>query len=778
MQGDWTQWTREGQRLRAAALLVCVLSAALLAPPAAEAASPTDGPSFGNLGLFAAAATPADNEIASSRRRRRRHSHRRRIRNTRDLGRSASPAVGGGFSMLAPWPAGTSLVAGGKCGFFMSGDGHRDYGGQWDDDRKAIDFGLCGASDLGTPILAAHSGTVQVASEDSAYGKTVVIEMSKNGFATRYAHLHKLSVKRKQKVTAGQQIGTLGYSAAGGKDNAHLHFAAYKSRKARAGTSPSPMAGLTLCDGCLVESLTAKGRGDPFQAALQSISVGDGQRDRVEVTPGQLLEFVFTVRFDEPFDAERFVMRPANAEVGRFAVAAGDLGGALTGIGGDTGAYAGVLHVPADAAPGEHRLSWDAVNAATGQNGNARATLTLVVKPPPPSAPVPRVFPSPRPGAPDWEATPVALDYPRIVATAQSAEVVLKLQNSGTAIWDSKVRLATSDDSPIRHLLDGLGQNRVGSSDEDGNGLVVPGEIATFRYSVSSGQATAYTQAFTLARDSAGGKRFGDVQLPMVIADEQHWPPELTRAHCTWKYIGQAGGLSADGQSGQWTFTLKNDSTHCPWFRSGSAPFRLGTQRPQDRGSLFYDAADPAWLTPDRVQIPHQVAPGETVSVTFRLKPHATVNATTYPEYFAPVIDGFAWLDDPGMHAPLDSSVRFITPTGTVAVPVGGDRTFDVSVVNRTGRTWQRGTDNLHYVDASGNDLRYDLCGPNPGAGWVNRNAIQFNAPTVPPGQTAVYSVRVCGAPGYVGPATLRLRYVQEHVSHYNPIFQVAFQFG
>jgi murein DD-endopeptidase MepM/ murein hydrolase activator NlpD len=767
----------DGRRLRPALLAASLLALAisLLSSATAGAVTPAAESVFG---AAADTATSGATQPISATKRRRRHSHRRRIRNTKDLGRSAAPAVGGGFSTLAPWPAGVAFVAGGECGFFMKGSAHRDYGGQWDDDRKAIDFGKCGASDFGTPILAAHSGTVQLAEEDSAYGKTVVIEMTKNGFATRYAHLQKLSVKKKQKVQAGQQIGTLGHSAAGEKNNAHLHFVAYKNRKPHAGTAPSPMASLDLCDGCLVESLTQKGAGqNPFQAAVQSVTLGNGGGGHAEVAPGQLLEFGFAVRFAEAFDAERFVMRPASPDVARFTTTSGDLLGALTGLGGDTGAYGGLVHVPAGTPDGEYALSWDAVNTATGQLGNARATLTLKVKAPPGAPAPPKVFPLPRPGAPDWEATTVGLDYPRIIAPGEQAEVVVKLQNTGTAIWDSKVRLASANDAAIRHLVDGLGQNRVNSTDEDGNGFVVPGEIATFRYLLNSSQATAYRQTFALARDSAGGVKFGSVQVPTVIADEGHWPPELTHADCTWKFQSQAGGLAADGQSGQFTFTIQNDSALCPWFRGGVRPFGLGTSRSQDRTSRFRNPGDGAWNGGARILLPHRVAPGESVSITFSLRPDASVTAAQYAEYFTPVIDGFAWLADLGMYAPLDSSVTFLAPTSTVAVPKSGEKIVEVSVLNRTGRTWQRGQDNIHFVDPNGNDLSYPHCGPNP-AGWLNGNAVQFTAPTVAPGQTAVYQMRVCGEGTYTGPATLRVRYVHEGVSHYNPIHPISLQIG
>jgi hypothetical protein len=81
----------------------------------------------------------------------------------------------------------------------------------------------------------------------------------------------------------------------------------------------------------------------------------------------------------------------------------------------------------------------------------------------------------------------------------------------------------------------------------------------------------------------------------------------------------------------------------------------------------------------------------------------------------------------------------------------------------------------LHFVDASGNDLTYPYCGSDPR--WVNGTTVFHDETSVPAGGTAHYGVHVCGQAGYVGPATLRLQYVQEGVAHYNPIFPLQINF-
>ncbi len=79
------------------------------------------------------------------------------------------------------------------------------------------------ATSLGTPILAADSGTVMVAGwpDNSGYGNRVVIDHG-NGYRTLYAHMSKVSVVVGQTVKRGDQIGLEG--STGRSTGPHLHF--------------------------------------------------------------------------------------------------------------------------------------------------------------------------------------------------------------------------------------------------------------------------------------------------------------------------------------------------------------------------------------------------------------------------------------------------------------------------------------------------------------------------------------------------------------------------
>ena len=73
----------------------------------------------------------------------------------------------------------------------------------------------------GTPILAAHSGTVLVSGWNDSYGNQVLLDNGV-GLSTRYAHMTQTAVTAGEAVTAGQVIGYVG--STGDSTGFHLHF--------------------------------------------------------------------------------------------------------------------------------------------------------------------------------------------------------------------------------------------------------------------------------------------------------------------------------------------------------------------------------------------------------------------------------------------------------------------------------------------------------------------------------------------------------------------------
>lgn len=75
---------------------------------------------------------------------------------------------------------------------------------------------------LGTPVLAAYPGTVEVANYMGGYGLTVVLDHNKSTLQTLYGHLSEIFVQPGEKVEMGTVIGRVG--STGNSTGPHLHF--------------------------------------------------------------------------------------------------------------------------------------------------------------------------------------------------------------------------------------------------------------------------------------------------------------------------------------------------------------------------------------------------------------------------------------------------------------------------------------------------------------------------------------------------------------------------
>ncbi|GGP58782.1 M23 family metallopeptidase [Saccharothrix coeruleofusca] len=91
------------------------------------------------------------------------------------------------------------------------------YGGRWGEMHYGIDI----AGPIGTPLYAAADGVVIEAGEASGYGLWVKIQHD-DGMVTVYGHMDTYSVRKGQRVQAGQQIARMGNR--GFSTGPHLHF--------------------------------------------------------------------------------------------------------------------------------------------------------------------------------------------------------------------------------------------------------------------------------------------------------------------------------------------------------------------------------------------------------------------------------------------------------------------------------------------------------------------------------------------------------------------------
>jgi murein DD-endopeptidase MepM/ murein hydrolase activator NlpD len=98
------------------------------------------------------------------------------------------------------------------------------YGFRWDPftNKRKMHQGLDLAGEIGLKIYATGDGIV-ISAEDAknGYGKEIIVDHG-FGYLSRYAHLHKIDVKRGQVIKRGQYLGRLG--STGRSTGPHLHY--------------------------------------------------------------------------------------------------------------------------------------------------------------------------------------------------------------------------------------------------------------------------------------------------------------------------------------------------------------------------------------------------------------------------------------------------------------------------------------------------------------------------------------------------------------------------
>lgn len=120
----------------------------------------------------------------------------------------------------------------------------------------------------GTPIYAAHSGTVVAAGPASGFGNWIIIDTDDGQRSTVYGHMwdHGVDVKVGQRVNAGDKIGEVG--SAGGSTGPHLHFEVWEGGTRLGGghhVDPEPY-------------ITNAPAADPNQSPNQNAASGSAQQ--------------------------------------------------------------------------------------------------------------------------------------------------------------------------------------------------------------------------------------------------------------------------------------------------------------------------------------------------------------------------------------------------------------------------------------------------------------------------------------------------------------------
>lgn len=133
------------------------------------------------------------------------------------------PAVGGVQNGAAP----VNSVDAVPIVIPVAGVTARQLSDTWGDSRgdglrvhNAIDI----MAPLGTPVLAAASGTVEKIFESKAGGHTIYVRSPDGGTVYYYAHLDRYLVPEQQRVRQGDAIATVGNTGSAANGAPHLHF--------------------------------------------------------------------------------------------------------------------------------------------------------------------------------------------------------------------------------------------------------------------------------------------------------------------------------------------------------------------------------------------------------------------------------------------------------------------------------------------------------------------------------------------------------------------------
>ena len=152
--------------------------------------------------------------------------------------------------------------------------------------HKGVDF----AAPTGTPIYAAGNGIVDFAGRKGSYGKYIRIRHG-NGYATAYAHLHRISVRTGARVVQYQTIGQVG--STGRSTGPHLHYEILYNGKQVNPVKVKMPTGRILKDQNLVNFENYRERLQQRMAAAvdESQTAGPIQMDEIKVDE---------VKIDEP----------------------------------------------------------------------------------------------------------------------------------------------------------------------------------------------------------------------------------------------------------------------------------------------------------------------------------------------------------------------------------------------------------------------------------------------------------------------------------------------
>ncbi len=358
-----------------------------------------------------------------------------------------------------------------------------------------------------------------------------------------------------------------------------------------------------------------------------------------------------------------------------------------------------------------------------------------------------------------WSANWVGQSNYPTIGSGEEATVYLDYRNTGTQTWTTSganpVRLATS--RPTNHTSpffnsSWLSPNRPTTiTGQVNNGTlntsdtsIEPGEVARFQFKVV-GFPTNTTQSIAeYFQVVADGATFMEDQGVNLITTVQPRSYQYTFAGQTYP-----PAVMAPGQSAAATLDLTNTGT-ATWRRGTLQPVNLGTARPRDRISSFFNGS---WPSQNRLVLAGKVvsgnlvasesiAPGETARFSFNFV--APSQPGFYREYFEPVADGFSWLGDIGIFWPIyvtnptaaQYDYEWIGQSAYPSVSRSGQTTLKLQLRNTGTQTWtSSGGTPVRLATDRLRDRASGFSNNGSAAGWLSPNRVKLTRNLTDPSQ-------------------------------------------
>jgi hypothetical protein len=282
---------------------------------------------------------------------------------------------------------------------------------------------------------------------------------------------------------------------------------------------------------------------------------------------------------------------------------------------------------------------------------------------------------------------------------------------------------------------------------------VAPGELGTFEFSITPPASSGtYKESFNLL--SEGNTWMNDIGMYYqfaVVPLTSQWQEVSQQIYTDSSYTLPANPAALSPDTHYYVHVGALNTGNTTWTNSGSNPVHLGTSHATDRISAF---CDPSWINCNRPAALDQasVAPGQIGTFSFAIKTPASYGI--YSEYFNPVVEGSAWMNDIGMYLPLNVSSpvslwqyegQSAYTDNTKTAPfnmsqVGNGARFYVtlSALNTGNTTWTNsGSNPVHLGTSHATDRISAFCDPS----WINCNRpAALDQASVAPGQIGTFS--------------------------------------